>query len=239
MKKIWMLFCALALTIASSAYCDTISGTIIPPTMGIVIDLRDPFGYVVDSTLVMDPHGKYSLSTFAFGDFTVTPALPGYKFSPPSRSIRLIGKDYTMVNFVVLSENGARIGATVGAGVVFSGHLGGWDSVADTHYSNGVYIAGGDTFAHGSVYKWNDANGAVITLVYSAPFDTIEVTMVSGYRVRCGLSPVSLFARPLCGNIGITFDKVAGIVTFESTPVQYPPSSGGITATGSLSFAPF
>lgn len=241
MKRIRILLISilgvLALTNTGSAYSDIISGTIIPPTAGVILDLRDPFGNIVDSTMVVNPRGEYSLSTIMYGDVTVTPSLAGYSFRPTSRVVRLIGEDRTKVNFFVTPNNETR----TNSGVVFSGPLGGFNSVADTHYSNGAYAAGGDTFIHGSVYKWNDASGAIATLAYSAPFDILDVTMVRGYNVRCGVSSAPTLSRPLCSSIGITFDKEAGILTFASTPIEHfsPRTSDGITVTGTLTFPPF
>ena len=169
MKRIQMLLISvlgiLASTLAGSAYSDTISGIIIPPIAGVVLDLRDPFGNIADSTLMVNPRGEYSLSTIMYGDVTVTPSLEGYSFRPTSRVVRLIGKNHTKVNFFVTPDNETRFSS----GIVFSGSLGGFSSVADTHYSNGVYVAGADAFIHGSVYEWNDASGATVMLAYSAP----------------------------------------------------------------------
>lgn len=243
MKKILALFCAIAILVAGTAYCDTITGTIVPPTPGVVLDLSDQYGNIVDSTLVTDPQGKYSLSAAPHGEFTVTPSLPGYIFNPPSATLRMpVHGDNPRVNFSAISDRRMRDGRVMGTGVVFSGTLLGFDSVSNMHFSNGSYVGGAETFMHGSVYKWSDPSGAGAMLIYNSASDTLEITMVRGYSIRCGVgSAENVFIRVSCGSVGIVFDKAAGLVTFTATPIQFFPSKiqNGVTVTGSLSFPPF
>lgn len=242
MNKIRALFCAVAILIAGTAYGDTITGTIIPPTPGVIVDLSDQYGNIVDSTLVTDPQGKYSLSVAPHGEFTVTPSLPGYTFNPPSVSLRMpVHGEYPRVNFSVRMDNGMMAGR-VGTGVVFSGTLLGFDSVSNMHLVNDTYVAGAETFMHGSVYKWRDPGGATAMLIYNGASDTLEITMVRGYSIRCAVSSAeNVFVSTSCASVGIVFDKNAGLVIFTATPIQFFPSKvqNGVTVTGSLSFPPF
>ena len=243
MNKILALFCAIAILFAVTAYCDTITGTIVPPTPGVVVDLSDQFGNIVDSTLVMDPQGKYSLTVASHGEFTVTPSLPGYTFSPPFVSLRMLAHgEYPRINFSAIPYNGMNARAVMGDGVVFSGTLLGFDSISNMHFSEGAYTAGAETFMHGFVYKWSDPSGATAMLIYNEASDILQITMVRGYSIRCSVDHAdNVFVSTLCGSVGIVFDKSAGLVTFTATPIQFFPSNiqMGVTATGSLSFQPF
>lgn len=243
MNKILELFCTIAILIAGTAYADTITGTIIPPTPGVIVEVSDQFGNIVDSTLVTDPQGKYSLSVPPYGEFTVTPLLPGYTFNPPPVSLRMLSHgEYPRVNFSATQDSGINRLAVSGNGVFFSGTLLGFDSISNTHFSNGLYVEGAETFVYGSVYKWKDQSGATAMLVYNEVSDTLEITIVRGYSIRCGIGPdLNMFVRTLCGNVGIVFDKGAGLVTFTATPIQFFPSvpQEGVTMTGSLSFQSF
>lgn len=243
MNKILPLFCAIAILVAGTAYGDTITGTIIPPTPGVIVDLSDQYGNIMDSTLVMDPQGKYSLSVAPHGEFTVTPSLPGYTFSPPFISLRMpVHGEIPRVNFSAISDRRMMDGRVMGTGVVFSGTLLGFDSVSNMHLANGAYVAGAETFMYGSVYKWRDPSGATAMLIYNGASDTLEITMVRGYSIRCAVSPAeNVFVSTSCASVGIVFDKTAGLVTFTATPIQFFPSKvqKGVTATGSLSFPPF
>lgn len=138
---------------------------------------------------------------------------------------------------------------TPSTGVTFSGTLGGFNSVANTSVSNGVFVAGGETITTGSNYVWSGANGAVASLGYNSINNTIVVILPGViYGTGCGVSStviVGMQTYPLCSSVGITFNRAAGIITFASTPLLYGPVQPGlspptgITATGSLSFSPF
>ena len=243
MKKIRALLCVIAILFAGTAYGDTITGIIFPPTPGVVVDLSDKFGNIVDSTLVMDPQGKYSLTVSPHGDFTVTPSLPGYTFSPPFVLLRMLPHgEYPRANFSVTPDSGMRNHRVTGTGVVFSGTLLGFDSISNMHFADGAYVAGAQTFMHGSVYKWRDPSGATAMLIYNGASDTLEITMVGAYSIRCSVgSAENVFASTSCGSVGILFDMNAGLITFTATPIQFFPSKiqKGVTVTGSLSFPSF
>ncbi|MBI4937252.1 MAG: hypothetical protein HY846_03380 [Nitrosomonadales bacterium] len=149
---------------------------------------------------------------------------------------------------IATGGSGAAGGTGAGAGVTFSGALGGFNSVANTSFSNGVYATGGRTVPYGVSFVWEAASGAVSTLIYDSIYSLVTVTLgTSGYGTTCGIVPsayTSAYSLPICSSTGVTFDRAAGTITFASTPlylgvIPSQNSSTGITATGSLSFTPF
>ncbi len=156
----------------------------------------------------------------------------------------------------VVASTTSTVSFTVaaGTGVTFSSTLGGFNSVANTSPSNGVYISGGETFNPGinPIYYWSNPNGAEATIGFTLYYTTtpfIVVTfgaLLSGGSVECGINssfnPNNGYGTiyPICSSLGITFDRVAGMITFASTPLYYATITPlGITASGSLSFTPF
>lgn len=255
MKKLWKLFGLITVSIIITA-CGGGGGTQANTTPGnisgtvhvanVTVNLSDPLGLVISSA-ISDSSGNYVLQTQAGGDLTVTPVLTGYTFSPASATITFTGADYPRVDF-------AATPIAVG-GVTFTATLGGFNSVANTHYANGAYIVGAQTIIAGSGYAWMDLSGSSALLSYNSTYNSISVDLGSYLygTGSCGVSAsftVGLLTYPLCSSVGVTLDRVAGIVTFASTPLNYSapttvgripagPSSLGITATGSLTFPPF
>lgn len=144
--------------------------------------------------------------------------------------------------------SGGGTGTGTGTGVTYSEPLGGFNGIADTHYdyASGSYVAGALTRYPGTAYQWNDASGALAILVYTPTLGGYTGVDFSGdgitdFTCYISFADSTILNTPVCSNIGVTFDKASGIITFESTPISTPPfnSPTGKTVTGSLTFAPF
>ncbi len=126
-----------------------------------------------------------------------------------------------------------------GTGVTLSGNLSGIHFIANSHCSNGICVAGGNTL--GVLVQWNDASGATTSLIYNSNYNSITIVFDVVGSVVCGVASsitVSGTTYPACSNNGIAFNRSAGIITFSSALLNVLPVPP-ITATGSLTFAPF
>lgn len=216
-----------------------ISGNINPPIAAAKICLTHTNGPLV-ACITDGTDGHYSFSNLASDDYVITTTHANYTFSPPSYALKLTGGDYPRVDFAATP--------TPSGGVAFSGTLGGYNSVADTHYDSvsGTFVAGGQTNTYGSSYGWYNADGAGAGLSYSGiqgilAFGGFGPNGSANYNVVCWVNVVLYGSYPLCSNAGVTFDHTTGIITFTSTPIMYygTTTPTGITATGSLTFQPF
>lgn len=215
--------------------------------------------------VVVGANGTYNIPYVRNGEYEVSPSLPGYTFSPPYIRMKLNGADYPRVNFVATADatpapvvatpqgtgagiaaiqpvNGQGVAVNQGGGITFSATLGGVNSVPNSHYSpSAALVAGGKTYTTGSNYVWWSATGGVASLGYAVDSDFVYVVMgTPSYGVGCGIrGPIGSY--PSCSSVGISFDHVAGVVTFVSTPISYllTNTQTGITVSGTLTFEPF
>jgi hypothetical protein len=119
----------------------SVSGSISPSTPGTSIAIA-LVGTTV-ATASVDTLGNYSLSNIQNGSYTVTPSLPGYAFSPTSRSVTVNGANVTGISFTSMVVRTWTISGTVspvaggaGALLTLSGSANG-TTVAD---SSGNYL---------------------------------------------------------------------------------------------------
>lgn len=142
--------------------------------------------------------------------------------------------------------------------------------VSDTNnlspsYFTPNYVPGAETFAVGSVYRWNGNNGRTATLYYDPTINAITIEFSFPGRnsgiamdgVRCAVgSSVNIQGIPYysCSSLGVTFDRVVGTIILETTPIYHDVSIRGLAyplvetsvspysnvlASGSLTFPPF
>lgn len=141
-----------------------------------------------------------------------------------------------------------------GTGVSFSATLGVYNSVANTHFTNGRYVVGGeDSLSNNFIKVWIDSTGSEASFAYAvfgAPHpDSLQISfdpLNTRPGIMCGVGSSFTYNGliPDCSSIGITIDRAAGVITFASTPLRYgyyATMAGPViaTATGSLTFTPF
>lgn len=148
-------------------------------------------------------------------------------------------------------------GGGTGTGVTFSRFIG-FNTLQNTHINSvGVYDAGAYTVRAGAEYSWSnplESGGTILpgaTLYYTPAYtstnpnipsmgDKIQLLFNSGNQAICFVNlPVPANNYPICSSVGINFDRVAGMITLASTPLLALFTPTNITATGSLTFAPF
>lgn len=226
-----------------------ISGTV--QVAGATIYLADAQG-MGRASAQSGASGSYVLEPDADikGTLIVTPDLTGYSFSPTSITINFTGADYPRVDFTATQD--------FTRGVTFSATLYGFDSVVNSHYdfARGVFVEGAQTLTAGSSYVWVSptlgSRSSTARMSYNSTRDSVYVVFNDIYGTgSCGVSAgytLGMFTYPLCSSVGITLDRAAGVITFASTKTLPDPFgilpaepfvSSGITATGSLTFAPF
>lgn len=117
----------------------TISGAIAPAASGSGTVLTLSSG----ATATADGSGSYTFTSLANGSYTVTPAKPGFTFSPASQAVTINGTDVTGVNFtaapVTLSGTIGPLPGGAGVSVALSGGPGG----VTTTDSAGTYTFSG------------------------------------------------------------------------------------------------
>lgn len=224
----------------------SISGTTFP---GTTLNLS---GHATASTTV-GASGKYSFSGLVDGAYTVTPSFSGCKFFPITYQYpNGLGRDWTSEDFLALSPTGGSCNgiSTRGTGLTFSGNLIG----SSNFMSDAYWTKAGAVLQNGLlpqiVYTWSDGlNNAEAAMMVQGPdlyfiFDTYvaSVALPGINYVGCGVDPNNITNQyPSCSSLGITFNRVSGMVTFASTSILVRATNAptGITATGSLSFPPF
>lgn len=206
-----------------------------------------------------DSSGKYSFSGLTSGvAYTVTPSFTGYTFNPVSYSVLSLDADYPSVDFVA-TQNSNPPPPIRGVGVRFSGTVAGFaargDHIDDTHLVGTLgFVPGGEVNTAGGYIEWMTSPGIISTLTYDQGYNLIYVyldaTYIGGVECYLGQGGSLMAPRhigsgswvyPPCSEVGVTLDRVAGLITFSSTEMirindQNPM---GITATGSLSFPSF
>jgi hypothetical protein len=135
--------------------CDLADGTCKVPYYSIsgTVSGALPFGVTVtlggasSATTVTDGSGHYTFSAVTNGDYTVTPSLRGYTFSPASTSVRVNGANVTGQDF----SDSANPWSSVASGTT-SSFNGVWGSGP-----HDVWVVGDGPTMHG--------NGSALTIV--------------------------------------------------------------------------
>ncbi len=149
---------------------------------------------------------------------------------------------------------------TVGGGLTMTkpaGFTSGPTAIANTLNASGTLGANQKTFEWGNPAYYQSSSPAIYVAAarHRLPEDALyfqlnnansSFTQIVGSQGGCLLPGGTSGATGLttqCANIGVTFDRTAGRLTFNATPFQLPggglsPVSAG-TVSGYLSFAPF
>ncbi len=152
MKKLLYFFSLIILALGLVS-CGGAGGSSTPPvtysiagttTAGATVDLT---GTSTASTLA-DVNGSYSFNTLAAGNYTVTPSLSGYTFSPASKAVSIGNAAVTGVDFSATLTNpptysiSGNVSGSVQAGVTITLTPGNSSTVTD---SGGNYLFAGVT----------------------------------------------------------------------------------------------
>jgi hypothetical protein len=185
----------------------SISGTVSPALAGVTITLSG----TSNGSATTDTSGSYSFTGLANGPYTLTPALNGYTFVPPSQDVTVNGANLTGVNFTwnqsqTWSISGTITPPTAGITVTLSGASNGSTSTD----SSGNYLLSG--MANGNYVLTPSQSG------YSFAPASLNVT-VNGANVT-GQN----FTRQASGLLAIDA-KVSGDGATRSTTVATPPFS--------------
>jgi hypothetical protein len=182
---------------------------------------------------ITDADGNYSFTGARAGDYTVTPSLQGFLFTPTSRTISVTDANLTGVDFATTTPPG-----TVTGGVVYPDGV----VIGGITYPPGTII-GGITYPSGVVI--GGVTYPTATVVGGVTYPTGSVIGGTTYPGGIVIGGVTYPSGTVVGGIALPPGAVAGSVTFPSGAVtggigypvgtvlgmvNYPPSSS-ITAT--------
>jgi hypothetical protein len=197
---------------ATSVISGTVSGDL---KEGITINLT---GAATASTTT-DSSGNFSFTNQENGNYTVTPYLDGYTFSPTSKDVAVSGASVTGINFTA-THSGYGISGTV-TGVVAANVtltlLNVFDSTTTTTTtdSNGTYTLRSTEISNSTyVVKPYLAGYKFNPYTHSVPMDNASVT---------GIDFVSSSAY--------TAGSATGTYTWDPTPDPTTPKGGKLTIT--------
>jgi len=130
----------------------------------------------------------------------------------------------------------------IGAGgVTLSAPVGGNDFLDDIYTQPSGTLSGGKTIvsnATGTQISWINKPGNAAILNYTASGDWIYFTFNGLATVVCGVSAIYK-SSPVCSDLGITIDRVAGKITFKMSPLMTDINAPHIFASGALHFTPY
>jgi hypothetical protein len=186
---------------------------------------------------VTDADGNYSVTGVRAGNYTVTPVLSGYAFTPTSRPVEVSTANITGVDFAAEKV----ITGTVGGGVTFPSGV----VIGGVTYPSGVVI-GGVTYPLGTLTGGITLPSSSITAqIHFGAFGRV-VDSVS----LLGISGVTVTALDASSNATVTTTDSAGLFNFNNlangtytitvTPVtgftSANPASSSITIADSITF---
>jgi len=184
----------------------TISGTITvdggkPPVNLVVLITITGAGSGVAFT---DADGNYSFTGARAGDYTITPSLQGFLFTPASRNVTVTNANVTGVDFATITPPGTVIGGVV--------------------YPDGVVI-GGVTYPPGTIVGGITYPSGIVIGGVTYPTATVagNVTYPTGTVIGGILYPNGV----VIGGIEYPPGTVVGGIAFPAGAV-----TGGVTAPG-------
>jgi hypothetical protein len=204
----------------------SISGSITASVAtGVAVELTGAY----KATAVPDVRGVYTFDNLADGDYVVTPSLFGYTFMPPSRAVKLKGKDIIGQDFAAIMGNpscmtGFEKGPIAGMGRTFndvvSGDFNGDDKL-DLVAIDGsaAFFAGeGDGTLAAPVGVTTSDNARYVTAADLDGDDKLDLIATAQHANTTGSGPSQVVT------ISVLLGKGDG--SFED-PVEYIAAGGG------------
>jgi len=145
-------FLSSVATGTAHAISGTVGGTV---TAGVTITLRPEGGAAV--TAVTGASGAFNFSGRADGDYTLTPTLTGYAFSPRSLAVTLQGADSLPQRFMATASSGAlqleelATGGHVATGLAIGNDLNAWITDGPAGVISRILLQDSDVGARGDV----------------------------------------------------------------------------------------
>jgi len=227
----------------------SISGKVLDKSKKPIQDVIMALGGAITTTTKTGNTGKYVFSSLDSGDYTITPSLSGYSFSPKSRNVTITNHAKKKMDFKgrkVKASGGEDTGRTSPVSVVIA-------QAADTGWPYGEADEEGYYTINGYSMRFYDSSNTVITDVATdfASVVKIEVKVDESYDV--GSVSGSIFAEttlpvtyPLVfsGTLDLSMDSgqfgtLTGTVeiqdcTLESEDTFFSSGSMNVTTEGNL-----
>lgn len=228
----------------------TISGSVRTPLGSPIAGATITLGGAVDTTVITDASGNYSITGLINGDYTITPSLTGYSFTPAQRIITIGGVSLSQMNFIgttstpmysisgMVSGSGGEpvpeVTLTLSGDLTRTAVTGPLGQYVFKDLPNGSYTVtpskAGYTFTPVSssalIIDGADITGVNFSVASSTPTYTI-----SGYVRTAGGAPISGINVELVGIANTTTD-VRGAYSFSGLSngsYILIPSGGGYT----------
>lgn len=219
----------------------SISGTVTDSLAGGIQGVTMSLGGAAAATTTTDVNGNYTFTGLADGNYTVTPSLTSYTFTPPSLSVAIAGADALNQNFTgtipcafainPVSQNFADTGGAGSVTVTVTAGVGcSWTAVSNAAW---ITVTGGAAGTGNGTVTYNvDANAGAARTGTITIAGLIFTVNQSPFGCTYAINPTTAGILAAGGNGSVAVTAGAGCPWTAVSNAAWISVTGGAAGTG-------